>query len=46
MSDKECKQCKQKLNKTQKGMLIASIYIFITSIYGTYKLYELVKTLF
>lgn len=46
MSDKECTSCNQnKLNNTHKGMLIASIYVVGSSIYGTVKLYGLISEL-
>jgi len=41
-----CKQCKNKLNGTQTVMVVLSIYIFLSSIYGTVKLFGLVKNLF
>jgi hypothetical protein len=46
MAEKECSQCKENLNGTQKGMLVLSIYILIASVYGTIKLFELAMTWF
>jgi hypothetical protein len=37
-----CKQCKKGLSTTQKGLVILSMYILGTSIYGTI---ELIKNL-
>jgi hypothetical protein len=46
MSDKECTSCNQnKLSNIHKGMLIVSIYVVVSSIYGTVKLYSLVSEL-
>jgi hypothetical protein len=41
-----CSQCKQNLNGMQSGMVIVSVYILITAIYGNVKLFELVSTFF
>jgi len=48
MAKKEegCTQCKENMNNMQKGMLVLSIYILITAIYGNVKLYELIVSLF
>jgi hypothetical protein len=35
-----CKTCKKGLSNTQKGLVVFSFYILISSIYGTYKLIE------
>lgn len=43
--EKECSTCKQNLNSMQKGMVVLSVYILITAIYGNVKLYQLVKEL-
>lgn len=41
-----CSQCKQNLNGMQTGMLVLSIYIMVTAIYGNVKLFELISTYF
>lgn len=41
-----CSQCKQNLNGMQSGMVIVSVYILITAIYGNVKLFELISTFF
>lgn len=41
-----CKSCKDPLSKTQKGILVISVYMFGTSIYGTIKLAEYLISLF
>jgi len=41
-----CKSCKDPLSKTQKGVLVISVYMFGTSIYGTIKLVEYLISLF
>jgi hypothetical protein len=41
-----CTKCKNKLSNTQKWMIVLSIYIMSSCIYGTYKLIELMGTLF
>ena len=41
-----CKKCTSGLSKTQKWMLFLSAYIFASSLYGTYKLIELLTGLF
>ena len=41
-----CKSCKDSLSKTQKGVLVISVYMFGTSIYGTIKLVEYLISLF
>jgi hypothetical protein len=43
--EKECSTCKQNLNSMQKGMVVLSVYILITSIYGNVQLYYLLKEL-
>jgi len=45
-STKECSSCKKGVNKIQKGMLVLSLYILGSSVYGTIKLIELIKSLF
>lgn len=35
-----CKTCKEGLNKTQIGLIVFSMYIFASAIYGTYKIIE------
>ena len=42
----QCKQCKKGLNTTQKGLVVLSFYILISSIYGTIKLIQLLSDLF
>ena len=42
----QCKQCKKGLSNTQKGLVVLSFYIFISSIYGTIKLIQLLSDLF
>ena len=42
----QCKQCKTALNTTQKGLVVLSFYILISSIYGTIKLIQLLSDLF
>ena len=37
-----CKQCKKGLSKPQKGLLVLSLYILLSSIYGTVKLIQLI----
>jgi hypothetical protein len=43
---KSCKKCGNGLSKIQKWMLVLSFYIFATSVYGTYKLFNLLTGLF
>jgi len=45
-STKECSSCKKSINSIPLGMLLASFYMLGTSIYGTIKLIELIKSLF
>lgn len=40
--NQKCNSCKQGLKKIHIGIIIFSIYMFITSIYGTTKLVELI----
>ena len=42
----DCQSCKKGLSVSQKYMVGISIYIMITGIYGTYKLLELLFSLF
>jgi hypothetical protein len=35
-----CNTCKKGLNKKQYGLIIFSMYIFASTIYGTYKIIE------
>jgi|VirMetMinimDraft_7_1064189.scaffolds.fasta_scaffold05332_2 hypothetical protein len=35
-----CSSCKKGLDIKQKSMVVLSVYIFITSIYGTYKIIQ------
>jgi len=36
MSEKDCQSCKkQKLTVSEKSMVVLSVYVLITSIYGT-----------
>lgn len=35
-----CNTCKKGLNKSQIGLIIFSMYIFASAIYGTYKIIE------
>jgi hypothetical protein len=44
--EKECKSCAKGLNVSQKFVVLISIYMFGTSIYGTVKLIELIVNLF
>lgn len=44
--EKECKSCTKGLNVSQKFVVLISIYMFGTSIYGTVKLIELIVNLF
>jgi hypothetical protein len=49
MKEKEkkgCSQCKQNLSTIQTGMLVLSVYIFITAIYGNIKLFKYITSLF
>jgi hypothetical protein len=46
MEEKECSTCSQSFSAGQKGMLVLSIYILGSSIYGTVKLFEYVSSLF
>jgi hypothetical protein len=41
--EKECSTCQQNLNSMQKGMVVLSVYILITSIYGNIQLYHVLK---
>jgi hypothetical protein len=41
-----CKQCEKGLSTTQKGLLILGFYILATSVYGTFKLLQLLNSLF
>jgi len=45
-STKECSSCKKSINSIPLGMLLASFYMLGTSIYGTIKLIQLIKSLF
>jgi hypothetical protein len=42
----ECTTCKNPFNGIQKGILVLSVYILISSIYGTVKLVEEISSLF
>jgi hypothetical protein len=42
----DCQSCKKGLSMSQKYMVGISIYIMISGIYGTYKLFELLISLF
>lgn len=42
----ECQTCKKGYSNVQKGMLLLSIYILISSIYGTVQLFKLFSSLF
>jgi len=44
--EKGCSQCRQNLSAMQTGMLVLSVYIFITAIYGNIKLFEYISSLF
>ena len=48
MAEKEegCSQCKENLNNVQLGMIIFSVYLLITAIYGNIKLFELISNWF
>jgi hypothetical protein len=35
-----CNTCKKGLNKSQVGLIIFSMYIFASAIYGTYKIIQ------
>lgn len=35
-----CNTCKKGLSKSQVGLIFFSMYIFISAIYGTYKILE------
>ncbi len=41
METKKCKSCEKKFTPTQVGMMAMSVYILISSIYGTYQLIKL-----
>jgi hypothetical protein len=41
-----CKQCEKGLSTPQKGLLVLSLYILLSSIYGTVKLIELINNQF
>ena len=43
---KECSSCKNSVNSIPKGMLIASLYLLSTSIYGTIELIKWIASLF
>lgn len=43
---KECKSCARGLNVGQKFIVLVSMFIFGTSIYGTIKLIDLIINLF
>jgi len=42
----ECTSCRKGLNTAQKSMVVLSGYILISGVYGTYKLIELIVSLF
>jgi hypothetical protein len=42
----DCQSCKKGLSVSQKYMIVISIYILISGMYGTYKLAELLISLF
>jgi hypothetical protein len=42
----ECKTCNKGLNVSQKSMVVLSVYILISGIYGTYKFIENIINLF
>lgn len=42
----ECTTCKNPFNGVQKGILVLSVYILISSIYGTIKIVEELSSLF
>lgn len=43
---KPCQACKKGLNGTHWAMIVLSIYILISSVYGTFKLIGLISSLF
>ena len=43
---KGCKQCKKGMSKTQWGLLIFSLYMFGSGIYGTYHILKDIISLF
>jgi hypothetical protein len=43
---KSCKSCSGKFTKSQKWILAFSVYLFGTSVYGTYELVQLLISLF
>jgi hypothetical protein len=42
----ECTTCKNPFNGVQKGIMVLSVYMLISSIYGTVKIVELISSLF
>jgi|694.fasta_scaffold08041_29 hypothetical protein len=44
--NQKCNSCKKGLNNIHIGIIIFSIYMFITAIYGTTKLVELILNQF
>jgi len=43
---KECSSCKKSFNSIPIGLLLTSFYMLGTSVYGTVKLIQLIKSLF
>jgi len=43
--EKECKSCNKGFNKSQKFMIIVSIYILLSCIFGTYKIFQYLGSL-
>jgi hypothetical protein len=43
---KKCNTCKKGLNKKQKGFILFSFLIFTCTVYGLYKLFQLIYNLF
>jgi hypothetical protein len=41
-----CNTCKKGLNKKQKGFILFSFLIFTFTLYGIYKLFQLIYNLF
>lgn len=41
-----CNTCKKGMSKSQIGLVFFSMYIFVSAIYGTYKIIENLVSLF
>lgn len=42
----ECNTCKNPFNGVQKGIMILSVYMLLSSIYGTIKFIEQISSMF